>query len=46
LAAELLRIVAVQDGAGTGRTAGSLVVDTAGNLPGRGAWLHPDQQCL
>jgi predicted RNA-binding protein YlxR (DUF448 family) len=21
-------------------------VDPAGNLPGRGAWLHPDQQCL
>ena len=46
LAAELLRVVAVQDGAGIGRVAGSLVVDTAGNLPGRGAWLHPDQQCL
>lgn len=24
----------------------ALVVDTAGNLPGRGAWLHPDRQCL
>jgi uncharacterized protein len=23
-----------------------IVVDTAGNLPGRGAWLHPDRQCL
>ncbi|HEV7418750.1 MAG TPA: DUF448 domain-containing protein [Mycobacterium sp.] len=23
-----------------------VTVDTAGNLPGRGAWLHPDQQCL
>jgi predicted RNA-binding protein YlxR (DUF448 family) len=21
-------------------------VDTAGNVPGRGAWLHPDHQCL
>ncbi|MGE2717148.1 YlxR family protein [Mycolicibacterium litorale] len=21
-------------------------VDRTGNLPGRGAWLHPDQQCL
>jgi hypothetical protein len=21
-------------------------VDTAGKLPGRGAWLHPNQQCL
>ncbi len=46
LAAELLRIVAVSDGAGVGQVADSLVVDTAGNLPGRGAWLHPDQQCL
>ena len=24
----------------------AVTVDTAGNLPGRGAWLHPDQQCL
>ena len=24
----------------------AVIVDTAGNLPGRGAWLHPDQQCL
>ncbi|MDX1889272.1 DUF448 domain-containing protein [Mycolicibacterium sp. 050158] len=23
-----------------------VVVDTAGNLPGRGAWLHSDQECL
>jgi uncharacterized protein len=23
-----------------------VTVDPAGNLPGRGAWLHPDQQCL
>ncbi|WP_245234120.1 YlxR family protein [Mycobacterium sp. PS03-16] len=22
------------------------VVDPTGSLPGRGAWLHPDQQCL
>lgn len=22
------------------------IVDSAGNLPGRGAWLHPDPQCL
>jgi predicted RNA-binding protein YlxR (DUF448 family) len=21
-------------------------VDAAGNLPGRGAWLHPDHRCL
>ena len=24
----------------------ALAVDTVGNLPGRGAWLHPNQQCL
>ncbi|WP_414687927.1 YlxR family protein [Mycobacterium sp.] len=24
----------------------AVVVDTVGNLPGRGAWLHPNQQCL
>ena len=24
----------------------AVTVDAAGNLPGRGAWLHPDQQCL
>jgi predicted RNA-binding protein YlxR (DUF448 family) len=24
----------------------ALTVDSAGNLPGRGAWLHPDPQCL
>ena len=23
-----------------------MTVDAAGNLPGRGAWLHPDQHCL
>jgi uncharacterized protein len=23
-----------------------VTVDAASNLPGRGAWLHPDQQCL
>ncbi|WP_372448136.1 YlxR family protein [[Mycobacterium] fortunisiensis] len=23
-----------------------LTVDTARHLPGRGAWLHPDPQCL
>ncbi|QRY49330.1 YlxR family protein [Mycolicibacterium septicum] len=41
LAAELLRVVAVTDGNGTS----SVTVDTAASLPGRGAWLHPDQQC-
>jgi uncharacterized protein len=24
----------------------AVTVDAAGNLPGRGAWLHPDRQCL
>ncbi|WP_123023675.1 YlxR family protein [Mycolicibacterium stellerae] len=42
LTAELLRVVAV--GGGNGSCA--VTVDAAGNLPGRGAWLHPDQQCL
>ena len=42
LAVELLRVVAV--GGGNGEFA--VTVDAAGNLPGRGAWLHPDQRCL
>jgi uncharacterized protein len=42
LAVELLRVVAV-DG-GNGKCA--VTVDTAGKLPGRGAWLHLDPQCL
>jgi hypothetical protein len=42
LAVGLLRLAAVRDG--NGKCAVS--VDSAGNLPGRGAWLHPDQQCL
>ena len=24
----------------------ALVVDTGRRMPGRGAWLHPDRQCL
>ncbi|WP_234806782.1 YlxR family protein [Mycolicibacillus koreensis] len=24
----------------------AVTVDAAGNLPGRGAWLHPTRQCL
>jgi predicted RNA-binding protein YlxR (DUF448 family) len=24
----------------------SVIVDPAGNLPGRGAWLHPVPQCM
>ncbi|MCX2711442.1 DUF448 domain-containing protein [Mycolicibacterium sp. J2] len=42
LAVDLLRLAAVLDG--TGRYA--VTVDSAGSLPGRGAWLHPDRQCL
>ncbi len=42
LAVELLRVATVIDGNGKCAAA----VDPAGNLPGRGAWLHPDQQCL
>ncbi|WP_418002279.1 MULTISPECIES: YlxR family protein [Mycobacteriaceae] len=42
LAVDLLRVAAVRDG--DGKCAVS--VDSAGNLPGRGAWLHPVQQCL
>ena len=42
LAVELLRVAAVHGGNGEC----AVTVDAAGNLPGRGAWLHPDQQCL
>ena len=42
LAVELLRVVAVRDGNGDH----AVTVDAASKLPGRGAWLHPDQQCL
>jgi predicted RNA-binding protein YlxR (DUF448 family) len=41
LAVELLRVVAVD---GNGDPA--VTVDQARKLPGRGAWLHPDLQCL
>ena len=41
LAVELLRVVAVS--AGNGKYA--VIVDPAGTLPGRGAWLHPVPQC-
>ena len=34
---DLLRVVAVS---------GSLVVDRLGRLPGRGAYVHPDQACV
>ena len=42
LAAELLRVAAVATDEGEF----TLAVDTAGTLPGRGAWLHPNTQCL
>ena len=42
LAVVLLRVVAVLDGNGEC----AVTVDIASNLPGRGAWLHPDEQCL
>ena len=42
LAVELLRVVAVSTE--DGRSA--VTVDTRGRLPGRGAWLHPDDGCL
>lgn len=38
----LLRVVAVADGAGETRA----VVDTRRSLPGRGAWVHADPECL
>jgi uncharacterized protein len=42
LAVDLLRVVAVDDGNGEC----AVTVDSARKLPGRGAWLHPDPQCL
>ena len=42
LAVELLRVVAVPTGNGDF----AVIVDTGSSLPGRGAWLHPNQQCL
>jgi predicted RNA-binding protein YlxR (DUF448 family) len=42
LAVELLRVVAVS----TGNGKCAVIVDTAGSLPGRGAWLHPVPQCV
>jgi uncharacterized protein len=41
LAVELLRVVAVS----TGNGKFAVTVDPAGNLPGRGAWLHPIPKC-
>ena len=42
LAVELLRVVAVS----TENGQSAVTVDTSGSLPGRGAWLHPVDQCL
>ncbi|WP_286178407.1 YlxR family protein [Arthrobacter sp. SLBN-53] len=42
LAVDLVRLSTVSDRPGVC----AVTVDTAGNLPGRGAWLHPDPQCL
>ena len=41
LAVELLRVVAVA----TGNGEFAVIVDTGSNLPGRGAWLHPEPHC-
>ncbi|OBK29883.1 hypothetical protein A5634_17270 [Mycobacterium asiaticum] len=42
LAVELLRVVARSTGNGNY----AVIVDPAGSLPGRGAWLHPAPQCV
>ncbi|BBY96872.1 YlxR family protein [Mycolicibacterium fallax] len=42
LAVDLIRVAAADDGNG----GHAVLVDTAGNLSGRGAWLHPDPDCL
>jgi len=42
LTVELLRVVAVSAENGNG----AVIVDHAGNQPGRGAWLHPVPECL
>ncbi|MDY6998263.1 MAG: YlxR family protein [Actinomycetota bacterium] len=46
LAVELLRVVAVRGGNGSGNDQVAVTVDAARTLPGRGAWLHPDPECL
>jgi len=42
LTVELLRVVAVSTENGNG----AVIIDRAGNQPGRGAWLHPAAECL
>jgi predicted RNA-binding protein YlxR (DUF448 family) len=32
--------------AASNETGNTVIIDTAGNLPGRGAWLHPDPHCV
>ena len=46
LAVELLRMVAVDSGNGPGNDQVAVTVDAAKRMPGRGAWLHPDPDCL
>jgi predicted RNA-binding protein YlxR (DUF448 family) len=46
LAVELLRVVAVDNVGGPGNGSSAVIVDSARKLPGRGAWLHPDSNCL
>ncbi|HEX2212445.1 MAG TPA: YlxR family protein, partial [Mycobacterium sp.] len=46
LAVELLRVVAGGNVDGAGNSLSAVTVDSARKLPGRGAWLHPDPQCL
>ncbi|MFA5708965.1 MULTISPECIES: YlxR family protein [Mycolicibacterium] len=46
LAVDLVRVVAELDNDDQRQHGVAVIVDTAGNLPGRGAWLHPDPQCL
>ncbi|RAV07274.1 YlxR family protein [Mycolicibacterium sp. GF69] len=46
LAVELLRVVAVGNVDGSGNRPSAVTVDPARKLPGRGAWLHPNPQCL
>ncbi|MGB0878291.1 MAG: YlxR family protein, partial [Mycobacterium sp.] len=40
------RVVADDGGTGTGNDSRAVTVDTARTRPGRGAWLHPDPECL
>ena len=42
LTVELLRVVAVSTENGNG----AVIIDRAGNQPGRGAWLHPQPHCV